>query len=103
MTAFATPQWNFTIPQEHDTEDLALVKVDLGDETKVLKAPTELFKFALEVLGVKDTSSLLFYIERDDKRWYFGVEYEVDPERYDHMDLWYYTRSNLPVWARSRK
>jgi hypothetical protein len=61
-----------------------------------LQVPTELFKFAKEVAKT-NVQDMHYYLDKVGDRWYLQV---VPLESELGYDLWYYTKSTLPVWAK---
>lgn len=104
---FDTPQWKFRIPPEgtEDSIEIGVVECfsledpeadsEFRGVAKVV-LPSELFKYAKDVLKVTDINTLSLYLEQVNKRWYLITQVSDEKE----LDLWYYTIGNLPVWAR---
>lgn len=62
-----------------------------------IAVPTELFKYAKEVMKVEDMANVYLYLDRHDGRYVFGVKW-VEGKSVMYHDLWSY--SNMPKWAR---
>lgn len=99
---FDKPQWEFRLPQEGvEVDDLSIMEVEchkVGEayigSVKVVPG-TSLFKYIKDVIEAPSIDSVRLYLEQEDKRWYLSIEHG----HYEY-DLWYYTKANLPIWAK---
>lgn len=98
---FDTPQWTFQIPPEGTEESIALLPVKVYGRkqqclgTAKVIAPSELFKYLRDVCKLESLGNLCIELEQEKERYYLVLSPQEDHD----IDLWYYTKSNLPVWA----
>lgn len=102
-TAFDKPEWVLRPPQKFvDTPEEACIVVDISvsvgtllGKVKLVPSP-QMLTFLHDVFGyTKYSDAVGYYLEQEGNRWYFGVMGE-----FADMDLWYYTPSTLPHWAK---
>lgn len=92
--AFDKPEWVFRSPREVDSEAVLAIRLPGNRVAKAL-APSELWAFAAQVLKTP-VEELVFSLEPDDGGWVLVVAYQKHA-----MNLWRYTKSTLPYWARA--
>jgi len=98
---FDTPQWYFQIPPEGTEPSMSIMDIECHSEDQEFRgmasvvAPSDLFKYAKDVMLVEDYRVLNLYMDKEGSRWFLTVA--DDQTEYD---LWYYTKGNLPLWAR---
>lgn len=104
-TVFDSEKWKIQRvyePQEYAgmTNRVDVADPDLKDHRDVYIAiPTDLFKYAQEVMKVEDPSVLFLYLDHlGDGVCAFGM---VDTSTNQYHDLWTY--KGLPKWAVQRK
>lgn len=102
MTTFVKPQWVFKKARNRDVYGTLrnAMHIRPGGRSKErvvpVDIPTEFFRFARDVLKIVEfRPDALFYLEKDNSRWYLGFD-----SGHDRIDLWYYTKSTLPDWAK---
>lgn len=66
-----------------------------------LSVPAEFVKFIYDLLKDKPvTGPVRLYLDEEVGRWAFGFTLPVVGGELEHYDLWYYTESSFPAWAR---
>ncbi len=106
---FDSPQWDWKISYDPQTfgyvSNRVAVSPAKGADYHVLVSVPAALLTLLDTLIPKSTrenlkeNPVLLYLEQVGERWFFG--YEVAGE--EPVDLWYYTKSTLPVWAEKRR
>ena len=96
---FDSPQWKVRRMDTVDTfaglsNEVEVYTTSSEDPRLVpIVPPTELFKYAKDVLKVEDMSEVMLYLDQiEGGGWVFGVS-----TRRGHYDLWAY--KTLPGWA----
>lgn len=104
---FDSPQWSWKATDEINDYGAieGFVQVNPEGHAAVdvkLAVPAEFFKWYRDVFTEefrREHRYGHFYMDEVDKRWNFGL-LVMNGDREVEIDLWYYTRSNLPKWVR---
>lgn len=61
-----------------------------------ITVPSEIYTLMWDMRHTADLTDCYFYVDvmAEERRCYMGLSFGAD----DFMDLWYYTKSNVPGW-----
>jgi hypothetical protein len=99
---FDTPQWRFYGAKEYRDyyvcDGAVAVSPEHGEDYAVpVAVPVEFVKF-LHDIGHHERVTL--FLDQMQKRWVFGYYWMGEDEELHVVDLWHYSASSFPFWAR---
>ena len=99
---FNSPQWTFRAAESTVTiaglsGDITVTRNDRQVRVIHTVPPSDIFKFAKEVLKAESLEDWHFYLDiiKGGKRLVLGIQ---EGSIGAYFDLWYYTPSDLPAW-----